>query len=353
VCSWAKYLIRLSVGLLLTALPLTAQGAYATDDMPDAPSAVAQAAQQAQATGTITGTVEDQSGAVSVGAKVELTVEGQGQPQQLETGVNGQFTFSHVPPGTFHLKVSATGFNDQEITGDLDPGQFYITPLIALAVSGGATEVSVTLTPVEVAQAELKEELQQRVFGFIPNFYVTYNGDAQPLSSKQKFHLAWKSSIDPVTIAGAAFLAGLEQASDDFSGYGQGMAGYGKRFGASYADIFAGTFIGSAILPSVLKQDPRYYYKGTGSTKSRIAYALANSVMCKGDNKKWQVNYSSIVGSFATGGISYLYYPSSDRSAGLLVQNAMLRIAESSFTGVFQEFVLHKLTRVPQHSRQQ
>lgn len=349
----AKYSIQLCVFLSLAALPLCGQSTSPATEAPDATEAVTQVAQQAQTSGTITGTVEDQSGAVSVGARVQLAVEGQSKSQEVQTGVNGQFTFSRVPPGTFHLKVTAAGFNTQEVSGDLDPGQFYITPLIALAVSGGATEVSVSLTPVEVAQAELKEEEHQRVFGFIPNFYVTYNSEAHALNARQKFHLAWKSSTDPVTIIGAGALALFEQASDDFGGYGQGMQGYAKRFGASYADIFAGTFIGSAILPSILKQDPRYYYKGTGSTGSRIGYALANSVICKGDNKKWQVNYSSIVGSFATGGISYLYYPKSDRTVGLLVQNSMLRIAESSFAGIVQEFVLRRLTRVPTHSREQ
>jgi hypothetical protein len=72
--------------------------------------------------------------------------------------------------------------------------------------------------------------------------------------------------------------------------------------------------IGSAILPALLKQDPRYFYKGTGTTRSRILYAIANSVMCKGDNGHWQVNYSGILGGAAAGGISNLYYPASDRN---------------------------------------
>ena len=80
-------------------------------------------------------------------------------------------------------------------------------------------------------------------------------------------------------------IAGVQQATINFSGYGQGAQGYGKRYGADYADLLTGTFIGSAILPSLLKQDPRYFYKGTGSTRSRILYAIANAVICKGDNR--------------------------------------------------------------------
>ncbi len=217
-------------------------------------------------------------------------------------------------------------------------------PEIVLAVAAPTTEVRVELTQVEVAQEEIKEQEKQRVLGFIPNFYVTYVPDAAPLTPKQKFELAWRSTIDPFTFVAVGALAGIEQASDDFEGYGQGAEGYAKRYGAGYADVLAGTFIGSAILPSLLKQDPRYFYKGTGSTRSRTLYALANAVICKGDDKRWQPNYSGIVGSFATGGISYLYYPASDRSAELFLQNSLIRIAESSIAGVFQEFIVRKLT---------
>ena len=87
-------------------------------------------------------------------------------------------------------------------------------------------------------------------------------------------------------------IAGVEQASNTFAGYGQGAQGYGKRFGANYADAFIDTMIGGAILPSLFKQDPRYFYKGTGTIRSRAMYAIANSVICKGDNGRWQPNYS-------------------------------------------------------------
>jgi len=116
--------------------------------------------------------------------------------------------------------------------------------------------------------------------------------------------------IDPFTLVAVAGAAGVEQAQDHFAEYGQGAQGYAKRFGAGYADTASGVFIGAALLPSLLKQDPRYFYKGTGSTRSRALYAIANSFVCKGDNGRWQTNYSNILGSLAAGGISNLYYPS-------------------------------------------
>jgi Carboxypeptidase regulatory-like domain len=297
-----------------------------------------------QLAGNISGTVIVQTGALAVGAQVELTRDGQSQKQQAVTGDNGQFSFSNVPPGPFHLTVSSPGFGNDDVSGDLSPGQSYIVPEIMLSVATAVTEVRVELSQVEVAQEEVKEQEKQRVLGFIPNFYVTYVPDPAPLTPGLKFQLAWRSVIDPFTFVAVGFLAGLQQASDEYGGYGQGAEGYARRFGADYGNVVIGTFLGSAILPSILKQDPRYFYKGTGSTKSRLLYALGNAVIAKGDNKKWQPNYSQIIGAFATGGISQLYYPASDRGGGLLVENAMLRLAGSAVAGIFQEFVLRRLT---------
>jgi hypothetical protein len=205
--------------------------------------------------------------------------------------------------------------------------------------------VAAPLTPVQVADLQIKEQEKQRVLGFIPNFYVSYDRDAQPLNAMQKFRLASKTMADPFTFVGVGALAGIEQATNAVAGYGQGAQGYFKRFGASYADAVTGTFIGSAALPSLLKQDPRYFYKGDGSTRSRLLYALASPLICKGDNMRWQPNYSNVGGAFAAAGISYFYYPESDRhGGGLVVQNSLIRIGEMAFEGALQEFLVRRLT---------
>jgi len=179
----------------------------------------------------------------------------------------------------------------------------------------------------------------------IPNFYVSYVPDAVPLNTKQKFELAWKTTIDPVSFVLVGAIAGIQQANNSFSGYGQGAQGYGKRYGASFADFTIGTFIGGAVLPSLLKQDPRYFYKGTGTRRSRALYALANAVICKGDNKKWQPNYSSMLGSLAAGGISNLYYPAKDRNgARLTFENALIGIGASAGANLIEEFLVPKFT---------
>ena len=303
-----------------------------------------------QPSGYISGTVLHQAG-VAVGAHVRLTREGESSTQEVLSGDHGQFSFMNLAAGPFQITVLADGFAPQRFSGTLGLGQAYIVPEIRLAVATVVTEVRVGLAPFEIAQIQIKEQEKQRVLGFIPNFFVSYVPDAAPLVPKQKFELAWKSTIEPFTFVGVAALSGVQQATNDFEAYGQGAQGYAKRFGANYANVVAGTFIGSAILPSLLKQDPRYFYKGTGSTRSRLLYALASSVVCKGDNKRWQPNYSGILGSFATGGISYLYYPSSDRNAtGLILQNSLIRIGETSLANVLQEFVVRKFTpRLQRH----
>ena len=189
------------------------------------------------------------------------------------------------------------------------------------------------------------------MFGFIPNFYVTYDPHPVSLTSKQKFELAWKTTVDPVTFAIIGGIAGVQQAENAFSGYGQGAQGYAKRYAASYADVVTGTFLGSAILPSLLKQDPRYFYKGTGSTRSRSLYAIANSVICKGDNGRWQANYSNILGNLAAGGISNLYYPAQNRNgAALTFENAAIGIGATAAANLVEEFLMRKLTpNVPNH----
>ncbi|MGA7293111.1 MAG: carboxypeptidase regulatory-like domain-containing protein, partial [Terriglobales bacterium] len=295
--------------------------------------------------GNISGTVVDQSGAVVAGAKVNLTRQDQSPARQALSGTDGQFSFAAVPPGAFQLAVTAAGFAPQTFSGSLQPGEIQTVPQIALNVANALTEVQVGLTQTEVAEEEIHIEEKQRVLGVVPNFYVTYIPDAVSLTSKQKFSLAWKTIIDPFTFVVVGGAAGVEQWQNHFSGYGQGVQGYAKRFGAGYADTVSGTFIGAAILPSLLKQDPRYFYKGTGSVPSRFGYALANSVICKGDNGRWQVNYSNILGSLAAGGISNLYYPAQDRNGvGLTFANGAIGIGTTAIVNVFQEFIIRKLT---------
>lgn len=297
--------------------------------------------------GTISGTVVDGSGAAVTGAKVELSREDAAAGQDTMSAEEGEFSFRGVTPGAFRLAVSLNGFATASFAGMLRAGESFVVPPIALGVASASAEVRVTMSPVEIAEAEIKDEEKQRVLGVVPNFYVTYNPAAVPLTPKQKFELAWKATVDPIGFGLVAGTALMQQATDSWNGYGQGAQGFAKRYGANYADLVTSTYIGSAILPSIFKQDPRYFYKGKGSKKSRIFYAVANAVICKGDNGRWQMNYSAILGGIASGGISNLYYPAADRGAELTFENAAIGLGTTAAANILQEFVIRKLTPHP------
>jgi len=294
--------------------------------------------------GSISGEVVDQSGVNIGGAEVKLSREG--KSSEVQSDARGSFTFSSVAPGPFQLAISSPGLTSQEFSGTLGSGQAFVTPVIMLVIPMQVTVVHVGLPPKEVAGLQIKDEEKQRVFGFAPNFYVSYLSHPAPLDSEQKFDLAWKSASDPVTLMGVGVLAGIGQAGDRWGAYGQGAQGYAKRYAASYADVFAATFIGGAVLPSIFKQDPRYFYKKTGSKRSRFLYAIASSVICKGDDGRWQPNYSNVLGSFAAGGLEKLYLPPNDRQGSdFVVSSALIRLGETSLAGILQQFVFRKITR--------
>jgi len=347
---------------LCSSAPCFGQSAQETPAPIAQPPGTEQPGPDQKVSGSISGTVLDQSGATLAGARVSLTRTGENGSDEKQTGENqsaespspkqealsgedGQFSFAGVAPGPFQLTITAAGFATQTSSGTLHAGEFYLVPQIALAVAANVTDVQVNLTRIQVAQEQVKDEEKQRVFGIIPNFYVTYDPHPLPLNMRQKYNLAWKTTIDPFTFAMVGAIAGVQQADNAFSGYGQGAQGYGKRYGASFADLAIGTFLGGAVFPAVFKQDPRYFYKGTGSTRSRFFYAIANAVICKGDNGHWQTNYSNILGNLASGGISNLYYPAQNRNgAGLTLENGLIGIGSTAAASVFEEFFMKKLT---------
>ena len=348
------HVVWLICGLLLVVSPLSAQseGAAAASatanqqerstDLATTPTGQAQAP---QAAGSISGTVLDVTRHPVSGAQVRLSRASATQAAETVTAADGHFSFADAVPGSFQLSIALSGFKTQTVSGTLPADQGYLVPAITLELAPVVTEVSVHLSQEQIAEEQIKVQEQQRIVGVIPNFYASYVPDAAPLNTRQKFELAWRSAIDPTSFVIAAAIAGGQQANNTFAGYGQGAAGYGRRFGAAYGDFFIGTYIGSAILPSILKQDPRYFYKGTGTTKSRIWYAISRSVITKGDNGHWQPDYSGILGSLAAGGISNLYYPEADRHGfGDTVSNTLIGIGTGAAVNILQEFVFRKLT---------
>jgi hypothetical protein len=287
-----------------------------------------------------------------VGARVTLEADTSKVPHTLLTDGAGFFNFTGLAPGKFGVTISSKGFTawvGSEIV--LPPGGNCELARVELQIASVKTDVDVVFSQHDLAEEQIKAEEKQRVLGVFPNFYTSYIWHAAPLTAKQKFRLALRTSIDPTAFAVTGVVAGIEQWQNYFSGYGQGSEGYAKRYGAAYSDGFISTMIGAAILPSVLHQDPRYSYKGTGSIGSRALYAISTVVICRGDNGRWQPNYSNVLGNLASAGISNVYYPSTNRNgAQVTIDNALIGTAEGAISALIQEFVLRKISRGNQPS---
>jgi hypothetical protein len=205
----------------------------------------------------------------------------------------------------------------------------------------------------------LRQEEKQRAFGVMPMFQTVSLANSKnipPLRPKQKFQLMLKSTTDPFVFAEDAVLSGIGQARDTNDGttvtvhpdgtktytrwgFGQGAQGYFKRFGASYADTADGNFWGNAVLPILLKEDPRYYRMGEGSFAKRFLYSAKTAVWCRRDNGTWGPNYANVAGNFVSGGISNLYYPSQEGGFEKTTIGALTVTAEGMIGSELIEFL--------------
>jgi Carboxypeptidase regulatory-like domain len=319
--------------------------------LPDAPlpqsgpQSSAEQTSSAEGSASVSGTVLDTTGAVVPGAQVSLTQRDGKTLHTLVSGANGEFTFTKLPVSSYLVIINAKGFapfTSAEFA--VTEQQSYEVPNISLSVGMASTEV--TVRPTEAIAAEqIKAEEKQRLIGVVPNFYVSYVHDAAPLTSKQKFSLASHDTLDWTSFVGISVAAGIEQANNSYAGYGQGAAGYGKRWAARFGDGRSSDFLGHAIFPSLFHQDPRYFYQGTGSKKSRLYHALSHPFIARSDSGKNMPNYSYLLGDMCSGALSNAYYPHADRGANLVFTNAFVGLAGLAGTTVLQEFLGKRLTK--------
>jgi len=296
--------------------------------------------------GIIIGTAIDVNGDPVSNAQVELRNLDNDDRCTITTPENASFQFRDVQPGVpYQITVAAQNFADWKSSSmTLEPGQFKIVTGIQMKLRTEFTQVRVSYDSVEVATEQLRAEEHQRVLGIVPNFYVSYEKDPAPLTAKMKFQLALKVSSDPVTAAGVFGFASIRQAADSPK-YGQGWGAYGKRVGATAADGFSDIMIGGAILPSLLHQDPRYFYQGTGTTGFRIRHAVLSPFVTRSDSGKSMPNYSSLGGDLAAASLSNLYFPRANRGVGLVFGNFAIGTAERMGASLAQEFLFGKFTK--------
>ena len=311
---------------------------------PSAPSQTAPAApSQSQGTASVTGVVLDTQGSPVPEANVVLAAPGKLGERSVVADSDGSFTFTGLAPADYRLIIEAQGLDHYtSATFPVRAGEVVTAPKIGLKVST-TMSINVVASPDQVAVAQIHEEEKQRVFGVFPNFYTSYIWDAQPMPTSQKYKLALRSMFDPVHYVIVAGVAGAEQFNGTYPDYGPGLQGYGKRYGAALADSMTSRLVGSAILPSIFHQDPRYFYQGSGGTGSRAWHAMQSVFVCRGDNGKPQFNYSHMLGSLTAGAVANAYHPAASRGLGLTFETFGITVGANIAGNLFRELVLRGL----------
>jgi hypothetical protein len=334
--------ISAAAAVALSALSVTGHSqsagpvAASRGQLPDVPGT---------ATAKISGTVLDKNGDIIEGAEVTLTAKDGSHEQVVETKGDGQFNFSGLTPGVFRVTVTGPGmgtYSSPEIR--VEGNEFRIVSGVVLPVAAASSSVTVSGDSEEIAEEEVHVEIQQRVLGVLPNFYTSFYWNAGPLGKKQKFELAYHALTDPVAFAAAGALAAFEQLNQVYPAYEYGFEGYNHRFWAEYGNDAISRVMTSAVFPSLFHQDPRYFYKGTGSVRQRTQYAILSVVVCRGDNGKRQLNISRLLGTFAGGAVSNLYYPAANRGAGLVLTTGLIETAGNAGNNLLREFLFKRIS---------
>lgn len=334
---------------ILCAYPALAQDLASKEELPDAPGAAMQTATTSPQASTpqgnsgVHGIVTDTVGDIIPGASITLEAPGKLDHRIAVAASDGSFSFPNLPDGRYRLMISGPNL-ETYISGEFNvrSGETFEVPKLALKIVS-STSVNVTATADQVSQEQVAEQEKQRVFGVVQNFYTSYIWDAAPMTTKEKYKLSARTIFDPTTFLIVAGIAGAEHYNGTYPAYGPGIEGYGKRYGAALADSVTGRIIGSAILPSLLHQDPRYFYQGTGSVPSRAWHAMSSAFVTRGDNGKNQPNYSHIFGNLAAGGIANTYHPAASRGVGLTFETLAVTTGSSAIGNLFREFLLRHL----------
>jgi len=177
------------------------------------------------------------------------------------------------------------------------------------------------------------EILEQRSL-FFPELAATPG----PLSARQKFELFADESIAPSRMAGSGFGAGISQARNSLAGYGQGMSGFGKRFGASMATAASSNFFGTFVLASTLRSDPRYFVTLRGGPGRRIAYGLSRIVATRTDAGGQAVNWAGLLGPLFAEGLANTYLPVKEQTTGRTFQRYGIRVGTTAATNILREY---------------
>jgi hypothetical protein len=202
-----------------------------------------------------------------------------------------------------------------------------------------SSQSSPSSTPQSSVTAPLPPQQTKRILGIIPNFRaVSSDAILPPQSTKQKFVTATQDSFDYSSVLIPAMLAGYSMATKATPEFHQGAAGYGRYFWHSFVDQTSENYMVEFVVPSILRQDTRYYTLGRGTFLKRTGYALSRAVITRSDSGTEVFNASEVIGSGASAGLSTLYYPARERSLSNTGKQWGLDVGIDAATFVFKEF---------------
>lgn len=339
------------VGAVLCSVSAHSQTVSALPDAPQAhsdmlaPDSGQSADPTSSSTASLSGTVLDTNGDVIQGAHLSLSKADTPRIlREVESGSMGQFEFNNLDPGTYVVTVSGNGmtnFVSKPIS--LRDHEAVIVPSVVLSVAEATTSVMVMdRESASAEQVEIAE--QQRVLKVFPNFYSSFDWNAPPMMAKQKYRLALRTLVDPVSFLTTGAIAGVEQQQNIFPSFGGGIEGYMKRYGAAYAGRASSELLTRAILPSMFHTDPRYFVMAEGSTKERAMHAITSTFLTRGDDGRRRVNFPEILGGLSAAAISNVYYPAQERGSHLVLINGFSIVGGNMMDNLIREFVINRVT---------
>lgn len=214
-------------------------------------------------------------------------------------------------------------------------------PAAKPSTDGGANRAAKNVVPDSPQPKVQTEEAQQtkRILWIIPNFRsVTANTYLPPQSFKEKLWLATQDSFDYSAVIWVGMVSGVAMAGKSEPAFGQGASGYGIYYAHNFADNTIENYLVEAFVPTVTKEDPRYYTLGHGGFVKRTAYAFSRLAITRTDSGKTTVNISEIVGAGAAAGISQLYYPSTDNHLVKTYQHWGSQLVQDGLGNILKEF---------------
>lgn len=201
-------------------------------------------------------------------------------------------------------------------------------------------------TPIPVPPAVSPSKKQpKRILGLMPNYRAVSAGAIPPPpTAKEAFLMATDNSFDYSAFAFVGITSlmawGVEWPTDKPSHpeLGSGAIGYARYYWRGLLDKTDGNYMVDFVLPTIFREDERYYAMGEGGIWKRGIYAASRIFITPNYQGHNTFNAAEVFGRAISQSASLAYYPSQDRTPGELAQKLAYAMARDALTNVFREF---------------